>query len=273
MRTQPLDGGASVASQGRPPEPPARATPPRPAAAGYRLTRPHLREWPDEAFDPVFLAASRTGGLEALRAAVRKVHPDVYALTPLAPARVRELSAEIGRFHAWCLATGATPDAPNSMNTYGVTLDTLGIDPTRLLEALAPFATQLFAPMGGDTLDHAHGFVVSYAHGRDVDLGFHADDAEVTLNLCLGEGFAGGALYFEGLRCEAHRQTGCSEADRFIWTHTPGVALLHAGAHRHGALPILSGTRHNLILWMRSAAWRGAAHVECPEWCRESMAR
>jgi hypothetical protein len=186
---------------------------------------------------------------------------------------VRELSEEIDRFHAWCLANGNEVEPPNSMNSYGVTLDVLGIDPAPLREALAPFATLLFAPMGGATLDHTHGFVVSYARGHDVELGFHADDAEVTLNLCLGDRFAGGALYFEGLRCEDHRQTGCSDADRFIWPHIPGVALLHAGAHRHGALPITSGARHNLILWMRSTVWRDAPPQDCPDWCRESRLR
>ena len=95
----------------------------------------------------------------------------------------------------------------------------------------------------------------------------------MTLNLCLGESFTGGDLYFEGLRCEAHRQTGCSETDRFLWQHAPGTALLHAGAHRHGALPISNGSRHNLIVWMRSTAARAASDEGCPEWCRESRGR
>ncbi len=30
-----------------------------------------------------------------------------------------------------------------------------------------------------------HGFVVSYAMGKDVSLGFHVDDSEITLNVCL----------------------------------------------------------------------------------------
>ena len=43
--------------------------------------------------------------------------------------------------------------------------------------------------------------------GRDLDLSFHADDAELTLNLCLGKEFQGGALYFGGVRCPLHMQT------------------------------------------------------------------
>jgi hypothetical protein len=34
--------------------------------------------------------------------------------------------------------------------------------------------------------------------------GFHVDDSEVTLNVCLGKQFSGGELYFRGIRCENH---------------------------------------------------------------------
>lgn len=35
-------------------------------------------------------------------------------------------------------------------------------------------------------------------------LGFHVDDSEVTLNVCLGKQFTGGELFFRGVRCEKH---------------------------------------------------------------------
>lgn len=34
--------------------------------------------------------------------------------------------------------------------------------------------------------------------------GFHVDDSEVTLNVCLGKQFIGGELFFRGVRCEKH---------------------------------------------------------------------
>lgn len=34
--------------------------------------------------------------------------------------------------------------------------------------------------------------------------GFHVDDSEVTLNVCLGKEFEGGELFFRGVRCEKH---------------------------------------------------------------------
>lgn len=38
-------------------------------------------------------------------------------------------------------------------------------------------------------------------------LGFHVDDSEVTLNVCLGKHFTGGELFFRGVRCEKHVNT------------------------------------------------------------------
>ena len=38
-------------------------------------------------------------------------------------------------------------------------------------------------------------------------VGFHVDDAEVTLNVCLGKQFSGGELFFRGMRCDKHVHT------------------------------------------------------------------
>lgn len=35
-------------------------------------------------------------------------------------------------------------------------------------------------------------------------IGFHVDDSEVTLNVCLGKQFYGGELFFRGVRCDKH---------------------------------------------------------------------
>ena len=70
-----------------------------------------------------------------------------------------------------------------------------------------PISALLF-PHVGATLDHHHGFIVEYALDKDVKLDFHVDDSEVTMNLCLGTEFEGGELYFGGVRCNHHQQTG-----------------------------------------------------------------
>jgi len=83
-------------------------------------------------------------------------------------------------------------------------------------------------------------------------LELHVDDAEITLNLCLGarasasatdnpqdsRGFTGGELQFGGQRCQMHQNTILLEEEQFQLDHVPGVAVLHMGAHRHAALPL-----------------------------------
>jgi len=47
--------------------------------------------------------------------------------------------------------------------------------------------------------------------------------------------------------------------------HVIGRGILHLGAHRHGALPIEEGDRHNLILWFRSSQMRNQLCLMCGE--------
>ena len=108
--------------------------------------------------------------------------------------------------------------------------------------------------------------------GKDTELSFHVDSSDVTLNVCLGRAFEGGGLFFRGVRCRAHQQTGAAPAEQVSFAHRTGVALLHRGHHRHGAHPITSGARHNLILWCRGDPARsseGANHRSrpCEKWC------
>lgn len=57
----------------------------------------------------------------------------------------------------------------------------------------------LFPERGGASLDSQHSFTVQYQLGGDRNLGFHVDDSDVTMNLCLGKTFEGGDLFFRGL--------------------------------------------------------------------------
>ena len=96
----------------------------------------------------------------------------------------------------------------------------------------------LYTNYGGDCLDSHHGFIVQYKMGEDLNLGFHYDESEVTLNVCLGRSFVGGSLYFRGRLMEPE-----THGEYFEYQHIPGRAALHLGKHRHGALSILSGER------------------------------
>lgn len=50
-----------------------------------------------------------------------------------------------------------------------------------------------------------------------MDLSTHVDDADVTLNVCLGKEFTGGTLYFHGIR-----GTPTEKTDYFEFTHKTG---------------------------------------------------
>ncbi len=69
------------------------------------------------------------------------------------------------------------------------------IDSLRL-DYLMPIAHLLYPKWVGRGLDSHRAFVVQYSVGKDVDLSYHFDNAEVTLNVCLGKSFVGGKLYF-----------------------------------------------------------------------------
>ena len=64
------------------------------------------------------------------------------------------------------------------------------------LDYLMPIARLLYPEWVERGLDSHRAFIVKYAIGEDLDLSYHFDNAEVTLNVCLGKKFTGGTLYF-----------------------------------------------------------------------------
>uniref|UniRef100_A0A8C6YM42 2-oxoglutarate and iron dependent oxygenase domain containing 2 n=1 Tax=Naja naja TaxID=35670 RepID=A0A8C6YM42_NAJNA len=149
---------------------------------------------------------------------------------------------------------------PNSMNNYGVLLNELGLDETFLTplreKYLQPLTALLYPDCGGSCLDSHKAFVVKYALHEDLDLSTHYDNAEVTLNVCLGKEFTEGSLYFAEFRQVPLLKYNYLEVEHLLY-----YGLFHRGGQLHGALPIASGERKNLIIWMRSSAVRN--HL-CP---------
>ncbi|KAL0979182.1 hypothetical protein UPYG_G00181830 [Umbra pygmaea] len=144
---------------------------------------------------------------------------------------------------------------PNTMNNYGVLLNELGFDQgfvTPLREQyLQPLTSLLYPDSGGLCLDSHKAFVVKYDMNEDLDLSYHYDNAEVTLNVSLGKQFTEGNLYFGDMRQVPLSETACTEVE-----HRVTEGLLHRGQQMHGALPISSGQRWNLIVWMRASQER-----------------
>ncbi|XP_074493144.1 2-oxoglutarate and iron-dependent oxygenase domain-containing protein 2 isoform X1 [Sebastes fasciatus] len=158
--------------------------------------------------------------------------------------------------------SSAPKGRPNTMNHYGILLNELGFDegfitPLRRLY-LRPLTSLLYPDCGGGCLDSHKAFVVKYDLNEDVDLSYHYDNAEVTLNVSLGKDFTDGNLYFGDMRQVPLSEMECSEVE-----HRVSEGLLHRGQHMHGALPISSGQRWNLIIWMRASQERNQLCPMC----------
>lgn len=193
----------------------------------------------------------------------------MYTFSFLPPSFCRSLIEEVEYFERWCVDNGLKIHRPNSMNNYGVILDHFGFEQclTDVITHVVEPLTRLLYRHVTLPLDSHHGFIVEYAmnksdstftlkkcrsvHSRDRKLDFHVDDSAVTLNLCLGAEFTDGQLYFGGVRCSSHVSATAPRADEeIILKHQIGTACLHLGQHRHRALPITTGRRLNLILWV-----------------------
>lgn len=140
---------------------------------------------------------------------------------------------------------------------------------------LLPIARLLFPEWVGKSLDSHRAFIVQYSMGNDTDLRYHYDNAEVTLNVCLGKTFMGGDLYFgpmKGVRrlflCfnPSHSHPLKAKAvpqPSHIYQHRLGRGILHRGYQMHGAHPITAGERCNFIMWMRSSSVRNPSCPMC----------
>ncbi|TKS78099.1 2-oxoglutarate and iron-dependent oxygenase domain-containing protein 2 [Collichthys lucidus] len=175
----------------------------------------------------------------------------VYRLPVFEKSFCDELVEELEHFEK----SSAPKGRPNTMNHYGILLDELGFDEdfiTPLCERyLYPLTSLLYPDCGGCCLDSHKAFVVKYDMNEDLDLSYHYDNSEVTLNVSLGKDFTEGNLYFGDMKQVPLNETECSEVE-----HRVTEGLLHRGQHMHGALPISSGQRWNLIIWMRASQVR-----------------
>ena len=228
----------------------------------YLPLHPHLYQFSLDLFDDNFVRAiqefDRTQNKVKLLSNLKKhTETGLYSFPFLKPTYCQQLLEELDFY----VQTGLPVESPNSMNNYGLIIDHIGMSSviTQIREQFISKLSRLLYPSsGGDTLDSHHAFVVSYKQGEDIELDFHYDTSEVTLNVCLGRTFTGGQLYFKGL-CDQL----ATYKENYIYSHVPGVALIHVVKHRHGAMKILSGERHNLIIWFLSTQYT-TEQQNCP---------
>lgn len=237
----------------------------------YRPLHSNLYQFSDAFLCPELVHALRSPSASALAELCQVPHPQIYTFPMLRQEICEALIEEVEAFQHWCDENDLDKLRPNSMNNYGVILDTFGFDnclQTLMGEVVSPFARLWFADVGGDSLDQHHGFTVEYGPYKDLELGFHVDASDVTLNVCLGRDFYGGELYFRGIRCELCQQTMARPEEEFEISQVMGRAILHRGKHRHGAKPVIEGERHNLILWCNSSRFGQSFNsAVCPSWC------
>lgn len=229
---------------------------------------------PTNFFVPSFLKAISENKEEGFRKIITEPSPGILTFELLQPRFCEMLLAEVDNFEKWVRETKFRIMRPNTMNKFGAVLDDFGLETMldKLMDDfIQPISRVFFPEVGGSTLDSHHGFVVEYGFDRDVDLGFHVDDSEVTLNVCVGKQFTGGELFFRGVRCEKHVNTGTQSEEVLDYSHVPGRAVVHRGRHRHGARATTSGNRLNLLLWCRSSVFRELKKYqkEFPEFCGE----
>ncbi|XWS11519.1 hypothetical protein CRYUN_Cryun37aG0005200 [Craigia yunnanensis] len=171
-------------------------------------------------FVPSFLKAINENKEENFRGIMAEPTLGVFTFEMLQPHFCELLLSEVENFEKWVHETKFRIMQPNTMNKFGAVLDDFG--PETMLDKLMedfirPISKVFFFDVGGSTLDSHHGFIVEYGIDRDVELGFHVDDSEVTLNVCLGTG------------TEAFLWLNRSAVEILDYSHVPGRAVLHRG--------------------------------------------
>ncbi|XP_076778999.1 2-oxoglutarate and iron-dependent oxygenase domain-containing protein 2 isoform X1 [Arvicanthis niloticus] len=238
-------------------------------ACSYHPARPEVySSLQDAALAPEFIAAAEYSAspgsdLEGLLQRLETVSEEkrIYRVPVFTAKFCQTLLEELGHFEQSDMPKGR----PNTMNNHGVLMHELGLDDplvTPLRERfLLPLMALLYPDCGGGHLDSHRAFVVKYALGQDLELGCHYDNAELTLNVALGKDFTGGALYFGGLFQAPAALKETLEVD-----HVVGHGILHRGGQLHGARPLRTGERWNLVVWLRASTVRNRL---CPMCCQK----
>ena len=228
----------------------------RPPARHYTPLHPDLYTYHEEFIEPRLLEALREGTQDAILGVRDTSLFGVFKFACLRRDFCDRLIQELDHLER----SGVEMARPNSMNRYGAILDSCGFKPLMdeiCARIISPIADILFsslpsqAPSGeaedgakgkgkgkGLGLRYHHAFTVRYAPTQDKKLDKHVDNADITLNVCLGrEGFKGGHLLFQGCKDSAvvrlpkqlHRYAAEEQEHRVEHTlfHLHHLDLLH----------------------------------------------
>eukprot|EP00040_Diaphanoeca_grandis_P025988 m.144777 g.144777 ORF g.144777 m.144777 type:complete len:464 (-) comp30395_c0_seq2:25-1416(-) len=210
------------------------------------------REW---FCDELWQAVSPNVNETKLKSLLKKEGPGVYSFPLFTTTFCQLLVEELDNFSAKAEQHKLVIERPNSMNNYGVIVNSIGLESTIdsvQATVFQPIAALLF-PTEGAQLSRHHSFVVQYTPGTDTHLDMHTDDSDVTFNVCLGKEFVASGLTFCGMigKPEHRKQT-------LQYPHVLGRCVVHLGTRRHGADVIVSGERCNLITWCHNDYFRAS---------------
>lgn len=194
------------------------------------------------------------------RDCLREEIAGVYSMPTFSTELCDKIIAETEHFIQYATDHDIEIHRPNSMNRYGLVLNLIGMKSTLTdlqMRHFLPVSHILF-PVEGSAFTAHHTFIISYESTKDRSLDMHTDDSDVTWNICLGkEGFTGSGLTFCGQMAQAdHRKFSG------LYTHQTGRAVVHLGQQRHGADTILSGERHNMVMWSTNEVYRNSELFE-----------
>ena len=208
--------------------------------------------WDGQLHAPL-LHALRQPNATAVRQLLRQVTPGVFSFELFSPSLCDRIAEELEHY----AASGLPAERPNSMNNYGLILNSIGLRPAmdRLQRSVfQPLAELLYPSHAHRGFTGHHSFTVRYKADEDLGLDVHTDDSDVTVNVCLGREFSGARLTICGdSRTPTHRQFFAA------YEHVRGRARSHLGSRRRGADAMAAGERLNVIVWNQNAHHRASA--------------
>jgi len=159
--------------------------------------------------------------------------------------------------------SGVPRRRPNAMNRHGLLLDPAvpggvagNLEIHQFLDNLVrdfvrPLGRSFFPTFCGSPEDDIKYYAFTIRYGGhpsegDLVLNEHSDASVITININLNlpnETYTGSSIYFvdENEKAEKQREQLQFES---------GTALLHRGMTRHGSIPLKSGQRNNLVIWL-----------------------
>jgi len=199
-----------------------------------------------EAWQAVQRGEDKVAGFEA-------VHAECFQFPLFQKSFCKKIVEEVEHFKA----AGLPHQYPNAMNRNGCILNEIGLGPLmdQLISVyLGPVAMKFYGRFLSEGFEAHHSFIVAYSEGTDTSLGVHDDNSEVTINIALRDDYGGASLALYQ-HARTPQPTEVAEGG-FEWRVGAGTALMHPGEMLHEVLPLESGNRMGLIIWLRSTRWR-----------------